>query len=538
MNEKQGLKVVLYARFSSDLQRSESIDAQVRAMKKYCEQNRMQIIDTYVDEAKSATTDKRPSFQQMIEDSKKHIFEGIVVHKLDRFARNRYDSAMYKRTLRLNGVRVFSVLENLDDSPESIMLESLLEGMNEYYSKNLAREVMKGLKENALQCKHTGGSPPLGYYVDENKHLAIDEKEVEAVRIIFDMFSNGHSYDEIISTLNQRKFYTKKGNMFGRNSIHSILTNEKYVGTYVFNKSSSKDMYNRRNSHKYKDDNQIIKVPDGCPQLVDRETFEKVQQRLLENRHQGGMYNAKHRYLLSGFLYCGYCGKRLTGNRRYSGRNKSLSVTYRCLTHKDSCISKEYNRYFLEDFVFNQIKEHFGYKARLTSMYNKVNRYSEKSLKTLQVDLDALTNRLISVNEAILNITTAIEKGIYTDDIQGRLEELKHEKSTIEAEMSKKSQIQKIRYTDTDVSKTLNECKELMKQPTHPKNRWFLKKVISKIVLYREEILIVLNTGLSVNDDFNTEIRASRKEIYDYGRSIKNAGWKEYFKNRFIIQWW
>ncbi len=524
MNLSYVLKVVLYARFSSDLQRSESIDAQVRAMKKYCEQHGMQIVDIYVDEAKSATTDKRPSFQRMIEDSKKHIFQGVVVHKLDRFARNRYDSAMYKRTLKLNGVRVFSVLENLDDSPESIMLESLLEGMNEYYSKNLAREVMKGLKENAIQCKHTGGVPPLGYYVDENKHLAINEREAEAVRIIFDMFSKGYSYDEITSKLNQEKYYTKKGNIFIRNSIYSILTNEKYTGTYVFNKSSSKDMNNKRNSHKYKDDDLIIRIPNGCPQIVDNETFEKVQQRILENKHLSGMYNAKHRYLLTGFLFCGYCGKRLTGNRRYGGRNKSLAVTYRCLTHKDICISKEYNRFFLEDFVFYQIKEHFGYKSKVTSMYNKVSRYLNKSRKSLQSELQALTSKLITVNESIANITKAIEKGIYNEDIHNRLEELKVDKATIETEISKKSQFQEVKYTDDDILQTLTECKELIRQPTNPENRWFLKKVISKIVLYRDEVLIVLKTGLSVNDEFDTEIRATRKEIYDYGRRIKNAG--------------
>lgn len=523
MNVKQGLRVVLYARFSSDLQRAESIDAQVRAMKKYCEQNRMQIIDTYVDEAKSATSDKRPSFQRMIEDSKKHIFDGVVVHKLDRFARNRYDSAMYKRTLKLNGVKVFSVLENLDDSPESIMLESLLEGMNEYYSKNLAREVMKGLKENAIQCKHTGGTPPLGYYIDENKHLAIDKKEAEAVHIIFDMYSKGHSYDEIISVLNQKKFYTKKGNIFVRNSIYSILTNEKYTGTYVYNKSSSKDIYNRRNSHSYKDDDEIIRVPDGCPQLIDMETFEKVSERIAENHHMAGMYNAKHRYLLSGYLFCGYCGKRLTGNRRYSGRNKSLSVTYRCLTHKDQCISKEYNRYFLEDYVFGQIKEYFGYKAKVTGMYNKLNKYLEKSKKILENDMKRLTEDLISVNESVANITNAIEKGICTDDIFKRLETLKREKTRIETELSKKAQIQDIRFTNDDVNNMLAECKNLLRQPSNPENRWFLKKVISKIVLYRDEVLIILNTGLSVNDEFNTEIRATRKDIYDYGRSLKNA---------------
>ena len=155
-------RVALYARFSSDNQRAESIDAQIRAMKKYCQENHYLIVETYVDEAKSATSDKRPAFQQMIKDSDKKLFDVLLVHKLDRFSRNRYDSAMYKNRLKRNGVTVFSVLEKLNDSPESVIMESLLEGMSEYYSKNLSREVMQGLNENALKCKHTGGKPPLG----------------------------------------------------------------------------------------------------------------------------------------------------------------------------------------------------------------------------------------------------------------------------------------------------------------------------------------------------------------------------------------
>ena len=171
-------KVALYARFSSDNQRSESIDAQIRAMEAYCKQHNYIIVETYVDEAKSATTDRRPAFQQMISDSSSRSFNILLVHKLDRFARNRYDSAVYKRELKKNGVTVHSVLENLDDSPESIMMEAVLEGMAEYYSQNLARETMKGLKENALQCKHTGGRPALGYDIDPvTKRLVINEEE-------------------------------------------------------------------------------------------------------------------------------------------------------------------------------------------------------------------------------------------------------------------------------------------------------------------------------------------------------------------------
>lgn len=153
-------RVALYARFSSDNQRTESIDAQIRAMKAYCQQQHWQIVATYIDEARSATTDNRPDFQIMIQDSGKDLFDIVLVHKLDRFSRNRYDSAIYKSKLKKNHVSIASVLERIDDSPESIMMEAMLEGMAEYYSRNLSREVMKGMNETALQCKHTGGCCP------------------------------------------------------------------------------------------------------------------------------------------------------------------------------------------------------------------------------------------------------------------------------------------------------------------------------------------------------------------------------------------
>ena len=148
------MRAVAYARYSSDNQREESIDAQVRAIKEFCKKEKIDLIKIYKDEAKTATTDDREDFLNMISDSSYKNFDAVIVHKLDRFARNRYDSAFYKKKLKENGARVISVLEYLDDSPESVILESVLEGMAEYYSKNLSREVMKGMKETALQCKH------------------------------------------------------------------------------------------------------------------------------------------------------------------------------------------------------------------------------------------------------------------------------------------------------------------------------------------------------------------------------------------------
>lgn len=141
----------------------------------------------------------------MIADSGKGLFDIVLVHKLDRFSRDRYDSVIYKKKLKKNHVKLCSVLERMDDSPESIMMEAVLEGMSEYYSKNLAREVMKGMNETALQCKHTGGCPPLGYDLDENRHLVINEQE----RIIFQMFADGYGYSEIIDRLNAHGYKTK-----------------------------------------------------------------------------------------------------------------------------------------------------------------------------------------------------------------------------------------------------------------------------------------------------------------------------------------
>ena len=152
--------VVAYCRYSSDNQRVESISAQIRAIKEFCKKNNYNLVKIYADEAISGTsTEDREEFLQMIEDSKLCNFEYVIVHKFDRFARNRYDHAMYEKTLNDNGVKLLSVLEQVNDSPEGIILKSLITGMNEYFSANLSREVGKGLKENALKCIHTGGIP-------------------------------------------------------------------------------------------------------------------------------------------------------------------------------------------------------------------------------------------------------------------------------------------------------------------------------------------------------------------------------------------
>lgn len=226
-SKKHVVRAVIYARFSSDNQRDESIDAQLRAIRDYAKKNDIIIVSVYIDRAKSAMTDNRPEFLNMVRDAKEGQFDAVLVHKLDRFARNRQDSIGYRLELKRHGVSLISILEYLDESPESIILGSVLEAMAEYYSKNLSREVRKGMNENAIKGLHTGGLPPLGYDVDpETKKLVINEKEADAVRLIFQMFNEGNGYMKIIKELNRQGYKTKTGIGFGKNSIHSIVRNE------------------------------------------------------------------------------------------------------------------------------------------------------------------------------------------------------------------------------------------------------------------------------------------------------------------------
>ena len=165
---------VIYARYSSDNQREESIEGQLRECKEFAQRQGITLLNTYIDRALSAKTDHRPDFQRMIQDSAKGLFDVVLVWKLDRFARNRYDSAHYKAILKKNGVKVVSAKEPIAEDSTGILLESLLEGYAEFYSADLSEKVIRGMTDNALKCKYNGGSLPIGYTVDENQFFQID----------------------------------------------------------------------------------------------------------------------------------------------------------------------------------------------------------------------------------------------------------------------------------------------------------------------------------------------------------------------------
>ena len=219
------MKAVIYARYSSDSQREESIDGQIRECQEYAERNGMTLLGSYIDRALSAKTADRPEFQRMIQDSAKGLFDIVLIWKLDRFSRDRYDSAHYKRILRKNGVKVVSAKENISDGPEGIILESMLEGYAEYYSAELAEKIQRGQKENALKAKNNGGNTPLGYVVGKDGVLEIDPLTAPLVLEIFTRYDDGETITAIVESLNDRGLRTKKGNAFKISGVSLILKN-------------------------------------------------------------------------------------------------------------------------------------------------------------------------------------------------------------------------------------------------------------------------------------------------------------------------
>ena len=213
------MRAVIYARYSSDNQTEASIEGQLRECMEFAEHAGIDVIKSYIDRALSAKSDNRPEFQQMIKDSYKHAFDCIIVWKLDRFSRNRYDSAHYKALLRKNGVKVVSAKETIAEGSEGILLESVLEGMAEFYSAELAEKVTRGMKENALKGLWNGGNTPFGYIINAARKLDIDPQAAPIVAEIFKMSNDGKTVKEIYNIMSERKVTRSNGKELRYNAI-------------------------------------------------------------------------------------------------------------------------------------------------------------------------------------------------------------------------------------------------------------------------------------------------------------------------------
>ena len=499
------IRAVSYSRFSSNNQRTESIDAQQRAIYKYIAENKYTPVGDYVDEALTGTNLQRPGFQSMLDDAKKGMFDVVIVHKMDRFSRDVYDALDVQRKLAFYGVRIESVIERFEETPEGQLQKVIQLGVGQYYSQNLAREVVKGLKENAYKAMHNGGIPPYGFDVDpETKRYIINEHEASGIRIMFEKIIQGWSYRELAEYLNLLGYRTKIGNKFSAtSSFYDILTNPKYMGVYTYNRSVSKpkQIGMKRSHRKNKNEEEIIRIPNGVPAIVDEETFELVQKLLKQRRRSKGQHKAKEVYLLTGLVECAECGSAYHGSSRIGGRNKSKYVSYRCSKRKkleNPCKCKEINKTLLDEFVVNQLYTTLLNQTNLEQLLEEVNVKLKQKYADMDQDLPQLQKQLDEVNQKISNLVQAIAMGGLgsLDTITQEIQRLEHDKVKL-TELVQENQVKKESLTLTleQLKQVLDESKQYMLSNHDDMVKYILSRFIHKIIIGNETIIVNYNYG-------------------------------------------
>lgn len=346
-------------------------------------------------------------------------------------------------------------------------MAGIQEAMAEFYSKNLAREVKKGLDVLASKGLHTGGLPPLGYEVGEDKKLKINESEAEVVRSIFSMYAQNYTYNDMAKELNARGYKTKAGNEWSASSFNSILSQRKYIGEYVYNRRASKDMRGKANAHKNKPEEEILRIPNAVPRIIDDITFNKVQARLELNRKGQGHYKSKSSYLLSGLILCGECGFRYQGNSRAAGRgNQSIYSSYRCgktQNHKGGCNNGEIEKNRLETFVFEQMQKYLFNDEAIKILVDLVNQYNQETIKTKNDDLILYQKQLKELNKQINNLTSAIAKGVADDIFIDKINTLNTSKKDIQKRIDEAITKELPPINKSDIKRALSKFNEFMK---------------------------------------------------------------------------
>ncbi len=461
------MNAVIYARYSSDNQREESIEGQLRECKAFAKKNSINIVGSYIDRALSAKTDNRPDFQKMIKDSSKKQFDCVLVWKLDRFARNRYDSARYKALLKKNNVKVLSATEIISEGAEGIILESVLEGMAEYYSADLSEKVVRGFTENALKCHFNGGTIPVGFIINKQRCFEIDTEKAPLILEAFKMYDEGRTMQEIADELNVKGLRNARGTMLNINSISTILSNRRYKGEYY-----------------YRD----IVVPDGIPAIVPKDLFDRVQEKIAKNKKSPARNKSDAEYILSTKLYCGKCMTFMVGESG-TARNKNTYRYYKCLSakRKRGCDKKAVPKKAIEDTVIEQIIKFIWDDNLIEDVIDLVMEVQKQDNTAIPL----LDKSLKDVEKSIKNIVTAIEQGIFTTSTKARLEELENQKHDLEIQIAK----EKLTYTPLTRKELLFWFHRFRKMDvTLPENRRRLvDSFVNSIILYDDRIEFYFN---------------------------------------------
>lgn len=495
------LNAVIYARYSSDNQREESIDAQLRICRRHCEDRNYRIVHEYIDEAFTATNDRRPDYQQMIKDAKKGGFQVAVFHKVNRNARNEYDYYFNKMQLIRAGVTVEYAGQAFDTTTaEGQLMENQLVGMAAYFSRNLSKEVKKGQNENALKCVHNGGTPPLGYDVGPDRHYVINEQEARAVRLIFDMYTNGSRYPEIVDECNRRGYTTKSGGEFRYTSLHDILANQKYAGFYVYGKNRGpRNM--PRNGHRNCEDACVIE--GGIPAIIDMDTWKKACACMDKHKRAPGSVRAKVEYLLSDLITCGECHQKMQGNSyRHQLKTKVKEyLYYRC----PNC-GRQIKGRPLEKQVIDVIRHSILNNRHIRSIVDSINVKLEESNMEFTAEIHSLQSQIATLEQSNDRLMGLLETGEISDLLIARIKKNSEKASAARQRLAELKEYSREVLSVEKVKAVINNWKMTNNEEGY---NAMINTFVRSVTVYKDNIDVDLYLCIGSNEYTSEKLKKS-----------------------------
>ena len=483
---------VIYARYSSYNQTEMSIEGQIAECRRYAEKHDLLIIQEYIDRAQSATTDKRPNFQRMIEDSSYGTFEIILVYQFDRFARNLNDAGYYRKILADNGVSVISAMENIPTDSSGIITLGMIDAINRWYSAQLSEKSRRGLRQRAELLKYNGGNLTYGFAVDENGYYILDEATAPIVREIFERTAAGEKGTEIAKDLNARGIKTARGKEFGKNSFQSILRNERYKGTYVY------------------DD---IKIPNAIPRIVSDELFEEVQA-LLGTKARRGHRPATEDYLLTGKLFCGHCKDPMTGTSGNSHTGRKYRY-YTCYNAPKTCDKSNVKKDFIEEIVLEYCRQVLSDDI----IYDVVNAIIEQN----QLDQESptianLKAEIKGLERKIEKLLDQMESADGSEKLGERLKKREQDLDALNKQLIREQARQ--RKIDPILAKQFLECMRDAKLEGAEYDKLLINTLVDKVFLYDDHFRLLFKKSEKAKA---SKIDAAEVESYFDNKSSTTA---------------
>lgn len=461
------MRGVIYARYSEGpRQTDQSIEGQVDDCTAYAKSKGIDIIEIYADRHISGkSVDGRDEFQRMMHDADQKKFDAVIVWKIDRFGRNREDIAVNKIRLRKAGVQLMYAKESVPDGPEGILLESLLEGLAEYYSADLRQKVIRGQIESAKKGKWVVGQLPIGYRRDPEKRIVLDENEAGAIREIFRLHIADASLEEMRGVLASHGILDSKGRVPVKSVIYRILKNRHYLGEF-----------------------ELRGVPVPAPAIIDQATFDEAQKHF-KGSTMNGSGKAKTEYLLSCKCHCAYCGSLLIGE---SGRSKTgrIYYYYKCGGQKrgHECELKPIRQDVLEDAVIRHTVEDVLTDEMIEMLTAKIMELQEK--EAAEDPATQLRERLKNNQRHQENLLNALETN-GSRILAERLQQLEQEADELSIEISKAEIRHPIIPEDVVRGWLLSFRKGDKDDPAFRKK--LIETFVSDVIVKNEEIIIFYN---------------------------------------------